>query len=352
MSDEQSKLLLLGVGGGGGRLAAAVRARYADEMRMLCMDTDALANREIQQVAPDIPCVLFGGGRLAGNGAGGDPVKGREAFKDDGALLEPHLLGVRTAVILACLGAGTGGGATAEVANLLKQKGISTLCIVTRPFSFEGQARQNAANLGCSQIATHANALVEVALDDLFEEGGGQQTLTAAIATANRMLASGVTLLWRMMSRPGFICTDPERLHNLVMHGKDASFGSAVAAGGDRVNQLMDRLQSSRLLRGREMLGKAGAILVGILGGDDVRLAEIGGIMNTLREWLHAECHVEMGTVLDPAFDGRLELVVFAFQNWAFPTAKPPDTSADPNMWGDQNLDEPTFRRLQIRLER
>ena len=377
MSDEQAKLLLLGVGGGGGRLAAAIRTHYQGEMRVVCMDTDALATREIQQMALDIPCILFGGGRLAGNGTAGDTVQGGEAFKDDAEqLLEPHLQGVRTVVILACLGAGTGGGATPKIANLLKQKGISTLCIVTRPFSFEGQARQAAANLGCSQIATHANAIAEIPLDDLFEEGG-QATLTAAIESANRVLARGVALLWRMVSRPGcLINVDPERLHNLIMHGGETHFGSAVATGDGRVGQLMGMLKGSRLLRASETLDRARTILVGILGGEDLRLTEIGDIKKQLGKWHRAECRVEIGTVLDPEFDGRIELVVFTFENWAGSgaSAEPPilelgavksskqkkkesprlpeTTGAEPNVWRGQNLDEPTFRRLDIQLDR
>ncbi|MCL2105078.1 MAG: hypothetical protein FWH21_08530, partial [Kiritimatiellaeota bacterium] len=179
-----------------------------------------------------------------------------------------------------------------------------------------------------------------------------------------------------MVSRPGFVCVDSERLHNLVMYGTSASFGSAVALGDDRVEQLIRALRDSRLLRGRETLARAGSILVGILGGDDLRLTEIGDIKKRLGEWHHTDCRVELGTVLDPAFNGRIELVVFAFQSWAFPGAsaeppvlelgavkatkqkrpppkQPPETPGiEPNMWKDQNLDEPTFRRLQIRLDR
>ena len=369
MSKEQSNLLLLGIGGGGGRLAAAVRAQYTGEMRMLCMDTDALSNRDLQQ-GRDIPCILFGASLLSGNGTGGDPVKGREAFRgNEKKLLESHLSGVRTVVILTCLGGGTGGGATPDVIGILKERGIAVLCIATHPFSFEGQNRQEVANRMRSQIAAQKDSLVDVRLDDLFTETG-QDSVTSASKEANRLLANGVTLLWRMLSRPGFICADPERLHDLVMHGNDARFGSESASGDNRAARLMELLKANRLLHGNEALRKSRALLVGILGGDDLRLTEIGGIMKTLRGGCHADC--------------RIELVVFAFDGVARNSGgqdEPPALDIDsikpraakrrrqqtgtdmpagkrflnvePTVGENgENLDVPTFSRRDIRLDR
>jgi len=367
MSSEQSKLILLGIGGGGGRLVAAVRAAYTGEMRVLCIDSDALSNREVQQTA-DVPCILFGARRLAGNGAGGDPMQAREAFKDETQLLEPHLEGVRTAIILTCLGAGTGGGATPEVAHILRGMGIVTLCIATNPFRFEGETRRGEAARMRSSIATRVNSFAEVNLDDLFA-ATGEDTLDAANRVTNQALARSVTLLWRMVSRPGFVCTDPERLRNLIAYGLLARFDSAVASGDNRVARLTDTLKASRILHRNEPRGKARAILVGILGGADLRLAEITDIMKTLKDGYPPDCLTEVATVLDPEFDGRIELVVFAFENCALtsmatePPAldpdrvlrpKPPKTanpSTDTEVWNNENLDEPTFRRKKIRLE-
>ena len=108
--EQQSGLLLLGVGGGGCRLAASVRSSYGSGLRALGVDTDALSNRTA--AAGGMTCLLLGGSRLAGHGTGGDAIQGRLAAQDDMQNLVPHLQGVRTVVITACLGAGTGGGAT------------------------------------------------------------------------------------------------------------------------------------------------------------------------------------------------------------------------------------------------
>ena len=75
MSQEQhTGLLLLGVGGGGCRLAAAVSAAYGGGLRALGVDTDALSNR--QASAGGMTTLLLGGARLAGHGTGGDAIQG------------------------------------------------------------------------------------------------------------------------------------------------------------------------------------------------------------------------------------------------------------------------------------
>lgn len=394
MSKEMSNLLLLGVGGGGGRLATAIRTLYPGDMQVLCMDTDETANREIQRNA-DINCLLFGIDRLSGNGTRGDPMAGHDVYCDefsDGPrttrdpatgretsrqnllLLDIYLSETRTAVVLTCLGGGTGGGATPELLQTLQKKGIATFCIATHPFRCEGPSRQIEADRMSPQIKLHADALADIRLDDLFDETA-EPTVSGAIEAANRMLASAVTLLWRLLSRPEFIHVDPERLHNLIMNGGGVRFGTAAASGNDRAAQLAGALRRSRLLRVGETANKAKALLVGILGGADLSVAEVNGIMADLRGWYPPGCHIEMGVVIDPAFDGRTEVIVFAFENYApdlpdpefaMPSkpakgakktagGKTPESdrpqNAKPAM-GDDRYDEPTFTRRRIRLER
>jgi cell division protein FtsZ len=391
MSAElQSGLLLLGVGGGGCRLASSVLAAYGGRMRALGVDTDALSNRQASEGG--LTCLLLGGARLAGHGTGGDAIKGRLAAQDDMQNLVPHLQGVRTVVLTACLGAGTGGGATPEIIKALHDMGIATVCFVTYPFAFEGESRRKAAERVLPQIEENADSLVTAALDDLFD-GASDAPVEEAARQAEAALATGITLLWQLVTKPGFIRTDPERLHALVVRGGNACVGCASATGADRAAQVVSRLRGSRLLRSGDALAKANALLVGILAGPDLRLAEIGEIMGKLRAACKGECHVEMGTVLDGALEGRVDVVVLAFENGmapasgearkeAPPVAEPPVAetfpiqpgarkgrskgsklsfgttgrgkfqNVEPTIFDGQDLDIPTFVRRGILLER
>ena len=393
MSQElQSDLLLLGVGGGGCRLAAAVTAAYGEGLRSLGVDTDALSNR--QASGGGMNCLLFGGARLAGHGTGGDAIKGRLGAQDDVQNLTPHLQGVSTVVLTACLGAGTGGGATPEIVKALHDMGIATLCFLTLPFSFEGEARRKAAERVLPMIEENADSLVIVDLDDLFADANAS-LLDEAIGKADRIVAAGITLLWRLVTKPGFIRMDPERLHSMILRGGNARFGYASAEGENRTSQVTSALRNGCLMRKGDSLAKANAVLLGILAGADLRLAEVGEIMSKLRFICKAECDIEMGTVLDPQFNGRIEVVAMTFESWtaaasvaeeqkeAAPAAEPPVAedfpihpgnkkarvnkgsklsfgatgrgkfqNVEPTIFKGQDLDIPTFMRRGIQLDR
>lgn len=389
--EQQSGLLLLGVGGGGCRLAASVLAAYGGRMCALGVDTDALSNR--QASAGGLTCLLLGGARLAGHGTGGDAIKGRLVAQDDMQNLVPHLQGVRTVVVLACLGAGTGGGATPEIIKSLHDMGIATMCFAVLPFAFEGDDRRKAAERVLPMLEEHVDSMVTLALDDLFGDCGGER-LEESLRRAESAIASGITLLWRLLTKPGFIQLDPERLHGMIVRGGNARFGCASAQGPERAAQATAALRGCRLLRSGEAISKASALLVGILAGSDLRLAELGEIMGKLRGMCSGDCHVEMGTVLDPQYDGRIELVVLAFESWvsvvpvevkkdAPPVQEPPVAdnfpihpgsakrgrgkgsklsfgttgrgkfqNVEPTLFNGQDLDIPTFVRRGILLER
>ncbi len=390
--EQQSGLLLLGVGGGGCRLAASVVASYGGRMRALGVDTDALSNRQASEGG--LTCLLLGGARLAGHGTGGDAIKGRLAAQDDMQNLGPHLQGVRTVVLVACLGSGTGGGATPEIVKSLHDMGIVTICFAIQPFALEGDARRKAAERVLPMLEENADSMVAVGLDDLLGECGDER-LEESLRRAESVLASGITLLWRLLTKPGFIQLDPERLHAMTVRGGNARFGCACAQGPDRATQVTAALRASRLLRCGEALSRARALLVGILAGGDLRLVELGEIMGKLRSLCSGDCHVEMGTVLDPQYDGRIELVVLAFENWVASSApaeakkdapslqEPPVADSfpihpgsakkarakgsklsfgttgrgkfqnvEPTLFNGQDLDIPTFVRRGILLER
>ncbi|MDR2849559.1 MAG: hypothetical protein LBW77_03335 [Verrucomicrobiota bacterium] len=311
--EERPEFVLLGVGGGGCRLAASVRAAYGAGLRALGVDTDALATRTA--AGGGLTCLLLGGSRLSGHGAGGDTVQGRLAAQDDLDNLKAQLQGARTVVIIACLGGGTGGGATPEIVKALQEMGVSTLCFVTRPFAFEGDARAKSAERVLPLIDEHADSLVTVPLDDLFD-GTEQAPLSEALQAAEALVSAGVTLLWRLVTKPGFIQLDPERLHTMMLRGGNARFGFGAAEGDGRAERAVAALKACPLLRAGTPLAKANAVTLGILAGRDLRLAEVGWIMSAVRGVCKKDCAVELGTVLDDAYEGSIELVALAFESW------------------------------------
>ena len=328
MNQEQQHtgLLLLGVGGGGCRLATSVRAAYGEGLRVLCVDTDAQPLRTA--AGAGIPTVLLGGSRLSGHGTGGDAILGRLAAQDDLETLCAQMQDVRTVVILASLGGGTGGGATPEIIKALHDMGLATVCFATRPFTFEGDARAKLAARMLPLIEETADSLIVIPLDDLFSDAR-EEMLVDAIQIAEGLISAGVTLLWRLLTKPGFIQLDSERLHTMVLTGGNARLGFASASGADRARQAVEALKSCRLLRRGDSLTKASAVMLGILAGPDLRLAEIGEVMDALRGRARKGCLFEMGTVLDAQYEGRIELVALSFESWSAAVGQPVPVAKD-----------------------
>jgi cell division protein FtsZ len=102
----------------------------------------------------------------------------------------------------------------------------------------------------------------------------------------------------------------------MVLRGGDARFGFSAADGAGRVGRAVAALKACRLLGSGDALAKANAVMLGILAGRDLRLAEVGEVMAKMRGVCKKDCVVEMGTVLDDRYEGRIELVALAFESW------------------------------------
>lgn len=364
--NESSSLLLLAVGGGAASMLRGVRAAYGDGARMLAVDTDATSG------APEIPFALIGGGRLAGRGSGGRAAEARQAFLDDPGALDKYLDGIRTAVVVTALGGGTADGATPEILRRLHELGIVTLVYATLPYSFESDIRLRGAEAARGAVERLADAAVILPLDRLA--AGTEETLRDARAHAFGTLAAGVTLLWRLLEKPGYIRFTPERLRTLLTEAGPAHFATASAVGDDRVARVLTKLAEMRPSDG-ETERPVRRVLVGVLAGTDLRLSEIGEIASGVRAAFGDGAELELGTVEDDtAFAGRLAVVVLAFEESAAarePAAVTPALLAlgarstqnraaagtgrfngtTPTIVNGEDLDVPTYIRRGLTLE-
>lgn len=372
MNPVPSPLLLLGVGGAGAAMTRGILRAFGPGIRALILDTDAQSGG----VTGDVPFMLLGGNRLAGRGTGGQPASARAAFQDNPALLDSALSGVRTVVIVTALGGGTGGGATSELLKHLHMLGIVTLIFATLPFAFEGAERQRAARTASGPIEQHADVSVFLPLDDLVA-GAGTDNMAEALQRGVDMVASGATLLWRILEKPGYIQLDAERLRNILMGNGRGHFATATARGPKRTNQVLAALAESPLLRHNESALPIRSILVGVLAGDDLRLSEVGAISSGLSAAFGDHATIELGTVNDEAtFSERLSVVVLLFEESATAAAPASPGEAalastgrsrvergalsgnsrfrhtEKTIWNDENLDIPTYVRRSLTLDR
>ena len=367
--NDASSMLLIGIGGGGSAIAHGVRRAFGEGLRFVTLDTDASSADDSGE-----PFVLIGGDRLSGRGAGGDVVAARLAAEDSIDAVNPHLDGVRLAVVVTSLGGGTGGGATLEVLKHLDTHGIPSVVFATTPFTFEGEDRQRSSRGVMSMIEESANATFFVPLDKLV---GDADTMEDAMRRAIGTMASAVTLFWRLVEKPGYIRLDAERIRHLVAKAGRGRFAAVTAQGPNRATEIADALARAPLLASGS--GPVRAILCGVLAGDDLRLKEIGDISEGVRSAFGSHAtSFELATVNDETtFSGRVSVVMLLFE--ANQSESASDThggvmspkrrkkaggplgigpqgrgrfnNAEPTIWNGEDLDIPTFLRRNISLD-
>ena len=364
-----SSIILIGVGGAGCQMARGVNRAYGPGLRFLSVDTDALTGNAGGDFA------LLGGDRLSGRGAGGDLVMGKVAAEDSVSQLDEHLEGVRMAVIVTGLGGGTGSGASLIILKHLAELGITTVIFATTPFSFEGDERMRNARSMQSMLEENANATFFMPLDKLIY---GETNMERALARAVDTIASGVTLFWRLLEKPGYIKFDAERLRRILNSAGRGRFVTVTAAGENRIEKIIDEIKNSPILSVSS--GQLRNVVIGILAGDDLKLSEIGRLSDALRQDFGALPTYELATVNDEdTFSGRLSVVTMLFESQnelhepGKTTAKSGKrgrstnkagkellgwgadfgrfTNSEPTIHNGENLDIPTFVRQKISLE-
>lgn len=352
-------MLLLGIGTSGAKIARTIRASFGSDIRLALADTDAMT----MQSTDGESFILLGGDRLSGRGASGDLVAGRMAAEDSIRKLDPHLEGVRLTVIVTSLGGGTGGGATLETVKHLSSLGIPTIVFATLPFRFESEERIRNARGIMSLIEDASNATFFMPMDKLV---GETDNMVAAMAAASEILASGVTLFWRLVERPGFLRLDADRIRHFIHGAGRGRFASVTCEGPNRAAEAVDKLIRSELLATAN--APVRTALCGVLAGDDLRLSELETVSSGIQQAFGEHITFELSTVNDEEnFSGRLSVVVMLFESNGkedaaakkSPRANP--LSVNPSAtgfghterteWRGEDLDIPTYLRKGITLE-
>ena len=243
----------------------------------------------------------------------------------------------------------------------------------TTPFTFEGEDRQRNSRGVMTMIEDVANATFFLPLDKLI---GDTDNMADALRRAVDTVASGVTLFWRLVEKPGYIRLDTERLRHLLAGAGRGRFAAVTTQGQGRAADAVDRLIRSEMLATSS--GPVSSVLLGILAGDDLLLSEVGAIADGVRG-AFGGLSFDLATVNDEAtFSGRLSVVVMLFEAGSRaeggaatgsvmssprprrsakgvlgvgPSGRGRFKNAEPTIWRDEDLDIPTFIRKNLTLD-
>ncbi|HBD18835.1 MAG TPA: cell division protein FtsZ, partial [Arenimonas sp.] len=155
---------VVGVGGGGGNAVAHMVNAGVEGVEFITANTDAQA---IKQCGAKLQLQL-GSNVTKGLGAGANPEVGRQAALEDRERIVEALEGADMVFITAGMGGGTGTGAAPVIAKCARDRGILTVGVVTKPFTFEGRHRMRLADAGVAELQRYVDTLIVIPNQNLF----------------------------------------------------------------------------------------------------------------------------------------------------------------------------------------
>lgn len=313
------RISVVGVGGGGGNAVNNMIEKNLEGVDFIVANTDsqALANSKASQK------IQLGLKITQGLGAGARPEVGKLAAEEAEAEISKAIEGSNMVFITAGMGGGTGSGAAPVVAKIAKEKGILTVGVVTKPFSFEGKRRMETAEAAVNNFTKEVDSIIIIPNQNLFRIADKNTTLADAFLMADDVLYSGVRSITDLMIMPGLINLDFADIKNIMEDKGKAIMGTGEAEGEGRARIAAEQALSNPLLDDCSMQGAKG-VLINITGGNDITLLEIDEAANIIKEEVDEDANIIFGSSFDDSLNGkiRVSIVVTGIEDRISPKIK------------------------------
>src|SRR5918992_3754647 len=301
------RISVVGVGGAGTNAVNNMITAHLEGVEFLACNTDAqslaqsLTERRIQ----------LGTSITQGLGAGARPEIGRAAAEEAVEELLDQLQGSHMVFITAGMGGGTGTGAAPVIARAVREQGILTVGVVTKPFHFEGAHRMRVAEGGLTELQQYVDTLIVIPNQNLFRIANERTTFAEAFKMADNVLHMGVRGVTDLMVKPGVVNLDFADIRTVMAEMGKAMMGTGEAEGDDRAVKAAEAAISNPLLEDTSMRGARG-VLINITGGLDMILFEVDEAANRIRKEVDEDANIIFGSSMDETMNGRLRVSVVA----------------------------------------
>ena len=357
-----ARIKVVGVGGGGCNAVNRMIDEGLQGVEFVAVNTDAQAL--MLSKAPTR--VRIGEKLTRGLGSGGDPDTGQKASEESAEELYSVLKSSDMVFITAGMGGGTGTGGAPIVAQIAKEVGSLTIGVVTRPFTFEGSRRIQAAEAGIGKLKEQADTLIVIPNDRLLQIVDKRANLQHAFRMADDVLRQGVQGISELITVPGLINLDFADVRTIMSEGGAALMAVGNGKGEDAARIAAEQAISSQLLD--ITIDGARGILFNVTGGPDLTLFEVNQAAAIIKETAHPDVNLIFGAVIDPTMKDDVQITVIAtgFERTGMPrraveqpavesfelrestpvgAVSQPTRDFQPRAFNTEDLDIPTFLR-------
>jgi cell division protein FtsZ len=332
-----ANIKVVGVGGGGCNAVDRMIEEGLQGVEFIAINTDAQA-----LMLSKAPVRVRIGDKLTrGLGSGGNPETGKKAAEESAEEMYDVLRGADMVFITGGMGGGTGTGACSIVAQIAREVGALTIGVVTRPFTFEGLHRIEAAEGGIDQLKEQADTLIVIPNDRLLQIVDKRANLHEAFNIADEVLRQGVQGISELITVPGLINLDFADVRTIMSEGGAALMAVGNAKGEERAREAAERAISSELLD--ITIDGARGILFNVTGGPDLTLFEVNQAAAIIKETAHPDVNLIFGAVVDPSLGDELRITVIAtgFERTGIPR-RLLEKSSEPRVNESAQIPEPS----------
>ncbi len=298
---------VIGIGGAGGNTVNSIIESGCQGIEFITANTDAQA-LELSRASAKIQ---IGIKSTKGLGTGANPEIGKRAAEEDLDKVR-EVIGDADIVFLAAgMGGGSGSGGLPVIAHALREKGILSIAIVTKPFLFEGKRRAEVAEVAIEQLKKEVDTLIVIPNQKLLEVVDPTVSMIDAFSMINEILSQSVRGISDIITKPGHINVDFADVRTIMKDRGLAVMGTGKATGTDRAKEAALQATSSPLLENMSVTGAHG-VLFNITGGKDLGLHEVSEAASVIYEQAAENANIILGSVIDESLNDEVIVTIIA----------------------------------------
>jgi cell division protein FtsZ len=301
-----ARIKVLGIGGSGTNAVNRMIELGIKGVEFIAINTDAQA---LHSNSSDRK-VHIGKSITKGLGSGMNPELGRQAAEESQEEIEEVISNADMIFITCGLGGGTGTGAAPVVAELAKNRGVLTIAVVTKPFTFEGSKRKEIAEAGYENLKDKVDAIISIHNDRILQIIDKKTSLVDAFKTVDEVLRQGISGISDLITTHGIVNADFADVRTIMQDAGTALMGIGRASGETRAQDAAKSAINSPLLE--LTIDGARGVLFNITGGPNLGMFEIDEAAKVITKSIDPDAKVKFGAVIDESMGDEVRVTVIA----------------------------------------
>lgn len=306
--ESSSIIKVIGVGGGGCNAVSHMCEEGITGVDYIICNTDSQA----LDSSPVPVKIQLGVTLTEGRGAGNQPEMGAEAARENYDDLKNVLQdNTKMLFIAAGMGGGTGTGAAPVIASLARELEILTIAVVTIPSPAEGKKRFGQAMEGIKKLGSFVDSMLVIS-NQRLQNIYGDLPARQAFKMADNIVSTAVKGIAEIITVHGNVNIDYTDVKTVMQNSKVFIMGTGYASGEGRAMEAVNLALESPLLDSNDIYGTKNILLNIISGKKEIRIGEIGEIIETLQEKAGQEADIIWGNGYDEALGDEISVTILA----------------------------------------